>query len=300
MSLETLHNDYWKLVVAPEVGASVAGLYANIAGAWQAILRDTPEDAIKAGNPSPFSSFTLAPYSNRLKDAKFNFLGETHQLKATSNDGSTQHGDVRGQHWQLINKTKTKLELSLDTRDCGAFNFPFPFIMSMIYELKANVLITRMQLTNVGQTPMPAGFGIHPYFNRHLAGSQEVRLEFKAEGHYEVDEHLIPTGKVPKPTAEYAFKKARAVADFALNDLYRDWSDLSLVWPNTASLKIYADAVFKHLIVFTHADGSLAVEPVSNATDGFNLMARGAEGHGVRVLSPQESLSGSIFFELKT
>ena len=81
--------------------------------------------------------------------------------------------------------------------------------------------------------------------------------------------------------------------------MYRDWSDLVLTWPEIASLEIYADPIFRHLVVFTHEDGSLALEPVSNATDGFNLMAKGFDGHGVKLLAPSESVSGSIFFRLQ-
>ena len=101
-----------------------------------------------------------------------------------------------------------------------------------------------------------------------------------------------------KPSGKDDFSEARAVTDDSLNHLYRDWSGLRLIWPDKASLDIYADLPFKHLVVFTHADGSLAIEPVTNATNGFNLMHEGFEGHGVKVLAPEESFSGSIFFKL--
>jgi aldose 1-epimerase len=189
------------------------------------------------------------------------------------------------------------LDLSLDTRAFADFNFPFPFVISISYSLKDNLLITSLNLRNIGLNPMPAGFGLHPYFQRHLAGSSEVLLSFKAQGLYEVDDQMIPTGQVAKPTQEYDFREARAVHTH-LNHLYRDYSNVRLHWPKVASLEISAEPIFKHLVVFTHADGSLAVEPVSNATNGFNLMASGFEGHGVRVLAPGESLAGSVFFKL--
>jgi hypothetical protein len=40
------------------------------------------------------------------------------------------------------------------------------------------------------------------------------------------------------------------------------------------------------------------VEPVSNANDGFNRMARGVVGHGVAVLEPGRRLSGRILIGL--
>jgi len=41
------------------------------------------------------------------------------------------------------------------------------------------------------------------------------------------------------------------------------------------------------------------VEPVTNANDGFNLMADGVPGHGVFVLEPGETRSGDIRLDLE-
>lgn len=294
----TLSNDTWKLLVAPDVGASIAGLYANLNGSWQALMREAPDTALESGNPSNFSSFTLAPFSNRIKRARFDFLGETYQLRATSADGNTQHGDVRSRPWQTLKVSDTELVFSLDTKAFPDFNFPFPFYMTIRYFLEGKLFGTALSLENTGEYAMPAGFGIHPYFNQSLAGVK-AHLSFKAEGLYEVDSETIPTGKVAKPDGAYAFETARQV-DVALNHLYCDWSELNLHWPGVATLEISADPLFKHLIVFTHADGSLALEPVSNATDGFNLMNQGFAGHGVQILQPGETMSGSIYLKLES
>jgi aldose 1-epimerase len=38
----------------------------------------------------------------------------------------------------------------------------------------------------------------------------------------------------------------------------------------------------------------LCIEPVSHVNDGFNLLERGVEGTGVRVLAPGETLGAAI------
>jgi len=38
----------------------------------------------------------------------------------------------------------------------------------------------------------------------------------------------------------------------------------------------------------------VALEPVTHATDGFNLLSQGWENTGVRVLEPGEKLAGSL------
>ena len=48
---------------------------------------------------------------------------------------------------------------------------------------------------------------------------------------------------------------------------------------------ITATEPFRHLVLYVPPGESFfAVEPVSNANDGFNLFARGIAGSGVRVL----------------
>jgi aldose 1-epimerase len=298
MAVLELKNDTWKLLIAPEVGASIAGLYGKVQGNWQAIMREIPKNALESKNPSKFSSFTLAPFSNRIKRANFEFLGKSYQLRSSSADGNTQHGDVRSRPWQILKTSDSELVLGLNTQDFSDFNFPFPFFLTVQYFLEGTLFGTSLSLKNTGESSMPAGFGIHPYFNQALLGKQ-AELRFKADALYEVDSETIPTGNVAKPKAKARFEQARAV-DIPLNHLYRDWSELSLNWSGLAKLDIFAEPIFKHLIVFTHADGSLALEPVSNATDGFNLMNRGFEGHGVQILRPSESMQGSIHMSLNS
>lgn len=300
MPLQTIQNDIWKLEVIPETGASISGLYIQIKGNWHPILRETPADAVEAGNPSNFSSFTLAPFSNRIGDATFDFQGETYDLRATTDDGNTQHGDVRGRPWRQVHADAFALEYMLTTKAFEDFNFPFPFIITVTYRLERESFETILRLKNVGESAMPAGFGVHPYFNRSLAGSEELELAFNAAARYELDDASLPTGNILRPEGEFGFSKSRALGEQKINDLYRGWSEpVTLTWPEVARLELYADPIFEHLIVFTHADGSLAVEPVTNANDGFNLFAQGESGSGVKVLEPGESLSGSIKFELE-
>jgi aldose 1-epimerase len=238
------------------------------------------------------------PFSNRIKNAAFDFQGKHYQLRASSSDGSTQHGDVRDRPWRRSHQSKNRLEYELDTTNLADFNFPFPFLAGVRYALDDTSLVIQLSLRNEGIEAMPAGFGMHPYFRRYIASSPEVLLQFSAEGLYEVDSNLIPSGVVKPPLAQDDFSEARAVGKQHLNHLYRHWSKVSLHWPGVMRLELTADPVFKHLVVFTHEDGSLAVEPVTNATDGFNLLARGIEGHGVVVLEPGETLEGTIAMTL--
>lgn len=292
----TLESDTWKLTVAPQIGGSVAGLYVRAGHDWLPLLRETPPEAIQAKNPSKFGSFTLAPFSNRVRDARFSFRGTVYQLRPTSTDGSTQHGDVRGRPWTVTRADDRALECRLDSRDFPDFNYSFPLTVTVRYELHGDTLRTRLSLTNVGDEAMPAGFGFHPYFNRVLAGSSELRLSFGAAGLYETDETSIPSEAMKPVPRERDFSHARAVGEQAFNHVYGGWDGRAqLDWPGSGvTVGLSCDEVFSHLVLFTAPDGTLGIEPVTHATDGFNLFARGVSGTGVRVLEPGETVTGTV------
>jgi aldose 1-epimerase len=60
-------------------------------------------------------------------------------------------------------------------------------------------------------------------------------------------------------------------------------------------VSIHADPIFEHFIVYSPPGKPFfAVEPVTNANDGFNLFEQNIAGNGVFVLEPGEEKSGVI------
>ncbi len=296
--IESIENEFWKLEIAPSVGASIKSLSTKQGSSLQNLMRVTPEAALSQNSASPFSSFTLAPFSNRIRDARFGFENQEYQLKATAKDGSTQHGDVRNRPWQ-VTRADNSLECIFDSRDVEDFNFPFPIRIKVVYALNDKVFETQLELENVGAHRMPAGFGLHPYFVRKLLGSNDVQLQFSAAGIYETDSSFIPTSGMKSIPNNYDFSRLRFVGDTPINHVYGGWDGTALLeydLPDAASktLKLEASEVFSHLCVFASPDGTLAVEPISHCTDGFNLLARGVEHTGVKVLEPGEMLAGWV------
>lgn len=285
-----IENERLRLEIAPQVGASVAAFAFKRGEAWVPIMRPTPRPLPE--KPSSYSSFTLAPFSNRIRAARFEFEGHTYQLKPNTPEGNAQHGDVRGRPWQVFHGADSAA-CTFDSRFFEDMNWPWPFSLAVLYRLEGSTLETTLELVNQGQSPMPAGFGLHPYFVRHLG---EAVLQFEARGYYPTDAGLIPNeGMQPIPD-ELDFLGARPVGSQPLNHVYGGWDGRAVLeWEGShLRLLLEADPVFEHLVVFTAPDGTLALEPVTHATDGFNLYARGIQGTGVRVLQPEESLAGKV------
>ncbi|HEU4743233.1 MAG TPA: aldose 1-epimerase [Meiothermus sp.] len=307
--LAKIENEALRLEVNPGLGASPAAFQAKIQGEWADILRPTPRPLPEKS--SLYSSFILAPYSNRIRAAKFGFAGQEYQLEANTPQGNAQHGDVRNRPWQVHYPEANTLECTFDSRDFTDLNWPWPFTMRVVYSLREHRFATELELTNTGDSPMPAGFGLHPYFVRRLPGSiRDAVLDFHADGVYLTDESLIPTDGMKPIPPELDFSQAQSLEGQQVDAVFGGWDGrVVLEWPG-ANVRLVmetsfrgdsrvVDPVFGHLVVFTAPDGTLALEPVSHVTDGFNLLARGVPDTGVRVLGPGESLQGTVRITLE-
>lgn len=305
MDLHTIENGQLRLQVHERLGASIAAFQHNIQGTWHPIMRETTDEAISGNVSSPLSSYALVPFSNRIPDGKFVFKGQTHQLMTNTKQHTTIHGDVRNRPHVLKERTENKLVFFFDSRDHNdleAFNYPFPLTLTTTFELQGNTLTQTLTIENVGEEEMPIGFGIHPYFVRRFAGSEDAVLTFKVDGVYKTDSSNIPTeGKHPLPK-ELDFSEGAALGDRKFDTVFGGLEGpVDIQYPGTPySLTLDADPVFQHLIVFTAPDGTMALEPVTNCTNAFNLHEQGVEGTGFLSIEPGAQISGSIRFVFKS
>lgn len=295
MSSTTILNKVFKVELAPQHGASVINCFAKLGERWVPILRHTPLEAAQAGNVSQMASFTLAPYSNRLPNARFTFNGREYQLQPNTPEGHVQHGDVRRRAWQLVESSETGVTLSFDSRAFADFNFPFPFTAQIQYVLEDSIFRTHFQIQNVGAEAMPAGFGFHPYFPRRLNTPDEaVEIQARVAGIYPA---LIPTSAAVPVPPEIDFPELRPLGNTVMNDCRAGWDGRATIrWPRAGvTLTLEATEPLRHLVLFSpEGEDFFAVEPVSNATNGFNLLASGVPGHGVAVLQPGKVLAGEF------
>ncbi|MFC4455858.1 aldose 1-epimerase [Deinococcus sonorensis] len=289
MNTLRIHNEHWRLEVLPELGASVLNLSS---ASGRPVLRHV--DVKDVQTSSQCASFTLMPYSNRIRDARFRFEGREVQLRPSQPGGHTvQHGDVRNRPWRVQPVSGTHLVGLFDSRDCADINWPWAFTARIEYVLHGPHLDMALTLTNVSGEPMPAGMGLHPYFAR-WQDDTDPTVQFQAGGVYHVDDTLMPTEAAQDVPPELDFSSARSIGPAQLDRVYGSWDGVARLAWGERSVTLTADAAFSHLVLFTAPDGSLAMEPVTHATDAFNLAARGVHGTDMRVLQSGEALSGAV------
>ncbi|GAA4021101.1 aldose 1-epimerase [Deinococcus rubellus] len=303
MKAVTVQNEYWTLDIVPEYGASILNLSA---ASGRPVLR--PVDPAKVESSSDTGCFPLMPYSNRIRDARFEFAGRTVELRPKSGSTLVQHGDVRNRPWQVERVSDTHLIGTFDSREFGDMNWPWAFTACLEYLLHGPHCDIALTLTNVSDEAMPAGMGLHPYFQR-LQDGQPPQVQFGAGGWYPTDENSLPLGGSQAIPANLDFGVARPVGEAQIDAVFASWDGTARLswsgvgwpgrdWPGQRALTLTADNVFSHLVLFTAPDGSLALEPVSHATDAFNLAARGVAGSDMKVLSPGQSLAGAVRLSL--
>jgi aldose 1-epimerase len=243
----------------------------------------------------------MAPWSNRVAGASFAFEGKTHALRKSSKDGTAIHGDVRSRPWRVLDRNEERFEAALDTRDFEDFNFPFPLELRHTLELRDARLRVDLTIRNAGTSRAPVGFGFHPYFRRRpTERDRDVIVSLPADLVYPA-ERCIPTGPPVPVSGALDLRGMERLGQRGLDHCFAGLGgrDIRVIYPESGiELRFRIDPIFTHAIVYApnrpggEPEEFFAVEPVTNANDGFNLRERGYEGSGVKVLEPGERWGG--------
>lgn len=295
METKILETDALRLEIHPEAGASIAGFGIRHGESVVPLMRATPAEAIAAANSSEMASFVLAPFSNRLRDAAFRFGGRTWQLKPNFEGGYAIHGCVRKRPWEVVTQDATQITLHFDSRRFADLDFPFPFSVDLTYRLHDTTLEASLRLRNEGEGAMPAGAGFHPYYERALFDPGEnVELRMRVAATWE---GLCPETAARPLHADEDFSERRSLPREGFDTCFAGWDgNAELFWPRSqVRAEIECDAPLRQVILFTPPDKSFfALEPVSNANNGFNLLADGIADNGVVVLESGEEMAATF------
>jgi aldose 1-epimerase len=291
-----LANDRWRVGVRPSVGAVVAFGQIHSNGGWVDLLAPTP--FLGRAN----ASFPLLPWSNRIGGAVVSYRGRTWHLRHDwEQEDMAIHGVARDYPWQVTGTDTTGVTLAFDSAGLVGVNWPWQFRASVDYRLNGPDFRVTTTLHNSDGETFPAGFGHHPYFWRTLqAHDDEVRLELPYSAAFELREGLAQSAPVPVDK-RLDFRVARGFGStVALDDcLTSRLGDAPnrLTYPASGrEIEIHADPLYSRVVVYVPQGGQnvFAVEPVTNANNGFDLFNRGIPGSGVFELPPGGSATASF------
>jgi len=274
----------------PSVGGCVAAFSWQHAGRRIELMRRATPRGLPERDGRELASFPLFPFSNRVKDGRFSFQGRDVELVRNTPPDHPIHGHTWQRPWTALGATATTAELVC--RYPGA-DWPWAYTATQRFSLSPDGLAVELELKNDGTSPMPCGFGMHPYYDR----TEGVRLQTRAPVRWVGSQYLLPEWSEPV-SPEWNFNEPRALSPLAeMDGCFGQFGGTArLEWPEKgAALSIEADPIFGVLIVYVpKGQQFFCLETVSNVNDAFNLEARGVAGNGTIVLGAGESAKGAI------
>jgi aldose 1-epimerase len=285
-----LRRGVFVLDLCPKWGGAVAGFYRG----HQALLRPGGDAFLQSGEPRLAACFPLVPFSNRIADGRFRFQGRTYELvRNFPPEPHAIHGYGWQNRWGVAEASASRAELTLRH---AVSDTPLDYRALQIFALQDDGLEIALEVSNASDGPMPAGIGLHPYFPR----TSGVTLRAGLDHVWLPDERKIPQRSVPLPAA-WDFAHGLRLAPLDLDHCFGGWDGRAeLFWPEAdLTLVIEATPVLRHLVIYVPpGQDFFCIEPVSHVNDGFNLLDRGVDGTGVRVLAPGETLGATVRFRV--
>jgi aldose 1-epimerase len=241
----------------------------------------------------------LLPWPNRLRDGRYEFDSEPHQVALTEpSQHNALHGLAAWLPWRLIEHAPARVTLG-----CRVLPSPgYPFLLDTLvsYELRDEGLVVTTTSTNRGDRACPYALGFHPYVSAGPGATiDDCTLHIDASRRLLVDDRLIPVGDEPVEGTAYDFRGDRSLAgrvlDTGFTDVIADATGQSFVrvaGSDGRTVEVWADANFGFWQVYSGEDlpaplarRSLAVEPMTAAPNAFQT------GWGLRRLPPGESVT---------
>lgn len=326
-SLLTLTHGSAQVQIAPATGGALTSF------TWRdhPILRPTAQEMIDQGNVRRHACYPLVPYSNRIAHGLLTYGGEQHQLALNFGDHPHSiHGVGWQRSWQVLAHDASSALLQYEHTPAGADHpddadrraWPWPFRVTQWFSLgpddddadttttaagtattpntrsiEGSALRIRLALTNTGTQRFPFGLGWHPFFPRFT----DTMLGFTAKGVWETDATVLPT-TLSLPTDDFCFDPLRRIGSTILDNIYTGWpGEAVLDYPaQRHRVVMRGDTSAPFFVVYVPPEGEfLAIEPVTQMTDAFNLAERGEPFTGTRELGPGEAFSCTMEIKVR-
>jgi aldose 1-epimerase len=320
--LPGLGGTVWRLSLAAAEPGQPAGAGGSAAAAIPATVLEADTPAELAVNPW-FRGRLLLPFNDRIPGGIYRFAGREHRLAVNDPQaGDAIHGLVYDRPFSLEEArgeeeaAEARLSAAIGPDDFAGY--PFSLWVSVTYRLSTAGFELALAVRNTGAEPAPVAMGWHPYIAAGgvaaggvaapPAGSIDgLRLTCPAPRFVEVDEELLPTGRRPAVTGgPLDFTSPRRIGSQELDiGLERapgirpaGDGDPGAVGAATTVVDRGVDRIiveqttdpfgFTQLFI-PPSRTSIAVEPVTAATDAFNRPEL-----GLRRLESGAALRGTV------
>jgi aldose 1-epimerase len=276
-----MRNGDVALDIAPERGGGV--LCFHVAGA--PVFAD-----VRGPAAADLACIPLLPFANRIAGARFAVDGRQIALEPAHDEPHALHGTGWLRAWAVAANGTDWADLRLDS-PAGDGGWPWAWQGRQRFQLTDGGYRHGISLTNRGDTPMPAGIGLHPWLP-----CQPATLYLGLHSaEWQPGPDLLPRDFTVAATPIDWWDGA-PVASRRIDccQVGRDGA-LRIDWPERGlRLEMVPDAVFGFTQVYVPDADFFCVEPVSHLPDAVNR----AGDTGLRWLAPGETLAGTVEFRV--
>ncbi|MCL5946874.1 MAG: aldose 1-epimerase, partial [Chloroflexi bacterium] len=274
-------------------------------------LYPPPSREALQSHPAHFGIPILFPFPNRIAHGRYTFQGQTCQLQVRD-QGNAIHGLVIDQPFRITARNASDVSATLictisssDLAQAGGF--PFPFTFTVTFTLDPNGLTLTAQAVNTGNSPMPLGYGLHPYFPLPMSpqGTRDrCMILLPVTERWLLDSDLIPTGERRQLAALEAIHELQPLGnrqfDGVFTGILRDadrWTRARYTDPIARrTIIISGDRHIREWVLYTPPTApAISFEPYTCTTDAFNLDERGIDA-GRTVLDPNQTWQCTVRF----
>ncbi len=286
-----------QLGLLPTLGGGVA--------AWQLDRAQGPLDLWRpwdGHNPDLYSlaSFAMVPWSNRISAGGFEHDGQFHPI-ALNRVGEPYpiHGDGWLQPWTLSQPASNTLVMNLESHHFEGN--PYDYQATQTFQLLEGGLDQTISVTHLGDSSLPYGLGLHPWFPR----TPQTRLHAAVQGVWLSGADPLPTAHTADFPATWNPNQGMDVNGTLIDNAFTGWSGLGRIeWPeHQLQLEMRVPDIHDRgqddgysLLYRPPVGPAFCFEPVTHPIDAFHQPGR----PGLRVLQTGESLTLRVQWRFRT
>lgn len=252
-------------------------------------------EELESGNGA--RCWIMAPFTNRIQNGLYNFLGKTYLIKPIPPRNQVIHGFTSNVDFKIIDTKSSNEEIEItfysDILRPGIFDgYPFSVDVYIKYIFNGLKLNIEVIAKNVGNEPAPFGTGWHPYFRTSGKGIDHLILTINTNQLIITDQNLIPLEgeKAYGRINDYQgcdFRETKAIEERVIKNRILDhcFTDLkveengnssTILYDPTNGIKIKVfqngglTLVFSGDTLTVRPRKSIAIEPVQFMANAFN------------------------------